>query len=145
MQVASESELVDIPLINPPKRKVTNPHGNPKWVKGGPSPNPHGRIPPKTVTWEDPGIRGKFLIQKYGIKEILKFAKNIKKAPLSTQDAQIVAQIARSFEDGQELERFQNRTFGKVPDKQINLNVNLDVSPEQLSERAMELLARISD
>ena len=134
---AEESELFE-----PVKRGK----GNPTWHKGMTTPNPQGRgaLPP-SVTWQDPGVRGKYLIQKYGVKEILKFAKNIKKAPLSTHDAQIVAQIARSLEDGAELERFQNRTFGKVPDKQINLNMNIDATPEQLSERALELLARISD
>lgn len=91
----------------------------------------------------DPGRRRVALLEKYGVKKILKFAKDIQKANLTAQDAQLVMQIARSFYDGQELERFENRAYGKVPDKSINLNVNLDGTAEELGERARALLDRI--
>ena len=46
--------------------------------------------------------------------------------------------------DGIERERLYDRFFGKVPDRSINLNLNLDASPDQLTTRALELLQRVS-
>lgn len=136
-------DLSDLIASEPQKPKR---RGNPAFYKGMPSLNPGGKLKDENkIKWQDPGSRARYLIEKYGPHDIFRFANSkIKKTPLSTQDYQIVKQIARSFEDGQELERFQNRTFGKVPDKNINLNINLDATPEQLSERALELLSRIT-
>jgi hypothetical protein len=135
----SESSSFTTDLID--ETPIKRPRGNPNWLKN----KKPSAVPARQVTWQDPGSRGKVLLDKYGPAEIIKFAtSSIKKTPLSTQDYQLVKQLARTFESGDELERFNNRSFGKVPDKQINLNVNLDVSPEQLSERALALLATIA-
>ena len=119
---------------NPPLLQKRG-RGNPNWIKNGVSPIYQGMA--------DPGRRRVVLLEKYGIKKILKFAKDLEKAPLTAQDGQLVMQIARSFYDGQELERFENRAYGKVPDKSINLNVNLDGTAEELGQRAQALLDRI--
>lgn len=69
-----------------------------------------------------------------------------RKVPLSTQDAIVCVQLGNILEmrDGIERERMYDRLFGKVPDRTINLNLNLDVSPDQLSERAILLLQKIA-
>ena len=135
--VTVRDDLVTVPL----KRG----RGNPNWIRKHPKVEKDPFAKPR---WQDPTTRGRYLLEKFGVDEILAFGKKIadsKPVPLSTQDAQLVAQIARSLNDGTELERFQNRTFGKVPDKQISLNVNLETSPEKLSERALALLDNLTD
>jgi hypothetical protein len=117
--------------------------GNPNWIKGisKPAPVGNGR---KATGFADPSSRTKVLLEKYTPAQILDFAKNIAKAPLSTPDAVIIMHIANVLErNGLERERLYDRTFGKVPDKKINLNVNIDATPEQLSERALAVLARL--
>lgn len=121
----------------------SRPRGGPNMVKGGPSLNPSGRPP---SVWQNPSIRAEQLVAKYSPEQIIKFAKNIKKAPLSSADAIIIIQLANILQlrDGIERERLYDRTFGKVPDRTINLNLNLDATPQQLSERALALLNSIA-
>ena len=47
--------------------------------------------------------------------------------------------------DGLERERILDRMFGKVPDRSVNLNINIDTDPDQLSDKAMAMLARLED
>jgi hypothetical protein len=146
LSLNSDADIADLIDITPPKPKRK---GNPLLVKGYVL-NPNGRNgnvnkEENKIKWQDPASRARYLLEKYTPHQIFKFANSkIKHTPLSTPDYQLVRQIARTFEDGAELERFQNRTFGKVADKSINLNINLDATPEQLSERALELLSRIT-
>lgn len=146
LNASSDNDIADLIDIMPP---IPKKRGNPLLVKGYVL-NPNGRNgvnnkEENKIKWQDPSSRARYLLEKYTPHQIFKFANSkIKHTPLSTPDYQLVRQIARTFEDGAELERFQNRTFGKVPDKNINLNINLDATPEQLSERALDLLARIT-
>jgi len=99
--------------------------------------------PPKL---QDPGTRAKILVEKHGSEKILRALKdeNYLAREFSTYDGMIIIAIGNALKgSGDERERLFNRMFGKVPDKQVNLNVNVDLSPDQLSERAQELLARI--
>lgn len=101
--------------------------------------------------FQDPGPRARYLVEKYGIEQIVEWyeilktkdPKQIKTIPLSTPDCLLVGRIARAQFDGVELERLNDRTHGKVPDRNINLNINADVDPEKLSEQAAEMLARL--
>lgn len=82
--------------------------------------------------------------------EILKWYELIKNGnaegvPLSTGDILLVGRIARASRDDNALDKLHDRTFGKVPDRNINLNINADVDPEKLSEQAAEMLARLQD
>ena len=112
-----------------------------RWIKGMPSPNPSGKI---QTSVQPPEQRAKILLAKYSPQQIMAFAKDIKKAPLSTPDAIIVMHLANVLNaDGLERERLYDRTFGKVPDRAININLNLDSTPEQMSERALALLGEL--
>lgn len=101
--------------------------------------------------FQDPGPRGRYLVEKYGMAEIMKFYKLMQQedgalaVPLSTQDCLLVGRIARAQKDDNALDKLYDRTFGKVPDRSINLNINADVDPEKLSEQAAEMLARLAD
>jgi hypothetical protein len=118
-----------------------------------PNPLPISRKSPGgsvATGFQDPGPRGRFLVEKYGMTEILKYYKmvqdgNAEAIPLATQDILLVGRIARAARDGNELDKLYDRTFGKVPDRNINLNINADVDPEKLSEQAAEMLARLAD
>jgi hypothetical protein len=103
----------------------------------------------KKNVWQNPSIRAEYLIGKYQTDEIIRFAKliaNGKRTPLSSQDCIVCIQLANIFQlrDGIERERLYDRTFGKVPDRSISLNLNIDATPEQLSERALALLDKIA-
>jgi len=117
--------------------------GNPNFYKGMPAP------PKRTsATWQPPAQRAEYLVAKYGSDEIIAMAKLIaagKKSPLSSQDCVVCIQLANIYElrDGAERERLYDRTFGKVPDRAININLNLDSTPEQMSERALALLGEL--
>lgn len=102
--------------------------------------------------FQDPGPRGRFLAEKYGVQQIQDWYKLVlandgsaKAIPLSTPDIMLLGRIARSFKDDAALDKFYDRSFGKVPDRNINLNINADVDPEKLSEQAAEMLARLRD
>lgn len=116
-----------------------------RYKKGDPSPNPSGKPP---STWQPPAQRAEALTRFYTPKEITRMAKAIsagKDTPLSSQDAIVCVHLANIYKaDGLERERLYDRTFGKVPDRQVNVNVNLDVAPEQLSDRALTLLEKIA-
>ena len=99
----------------------------------------------RASTWAEPRLRAEALSAKYEPDQIIKFAQEIaagKKTPLSSQDAIICINLANIYEmrSGEERERLYNRIFGKVPDKAINLNLNIDATPQQLSDRAQALL-----
>lgn len=127
--------------------EAKRPRGNPNWSKGMPSQNPSGR---PTQTWQPPSQRAEYLTTKFKTHELIAFAKLIangeRVSQLSSQDAIVCIQLANIYQlrDGIERERMYDRLFGKVPDRTINLNLNLDVSPDQLSERATALLRKIA-
>src|SRR5271156_663472 len=95
-----------------------------------PTKRPRGRPPFAPGSFADPGPRGRYLVEKFGTAQILqwyealKIKEERKKVPLSAADCLIIGRLARAQFDGLELERFHDRTFGKVPDRNINLNVN---------------------
>lgn len=92
---------------------------------------------------QEPGTRLKILVAKHGIKKVLAVAENPEKfdKEMTLYDATLIVAWAKALQgSGENLERLLNRMFGKVPDKQINLNLNLDVEAEQLSNRARDLL-----
>jgi hypothetical protein len=103
--------------------------------------------PPSLHSTAEPGTRMKYLVKEYGTDVILR-AMNDQKflaQTFSAYDAMLIAGIGNSIKgSGEERERVLNRMFGKVPDKQINLNLNIDVRPEQLTSKANEMLARIA-
>lgn len=134
--------------LAPPLRSPTpfkRPRGNPNWIKQNPG---NGRPP---AVFQDPGQRARYLLHKYGPDEVINLATQVRagkinKTKLSTLDAMLIVQMGNILQsDGLERERLWDRIFGKVPDRNINLNANLDISPEELSQRAKEMLARISD
>lgn len=107
-----------------------------------------GRPPARPGRFADPGPRALELLEKFGMDKIVQFYEDgiaKKKVPLSSGDMLLVGRLARAFRDGTELEHLHNRSYGKVPDKNINLNVNVEADPEKLSERAAEMLARLQD
>lgn len=95
----------------------------------------------------EPGARAKVLVEQHGTQAILAALKDEEElAKFSTYDAMLIMGIANSLKgNGDERERMFNRMFGKVPDKSINLNLNVDVSPEQLTTRADKLLDDLGD
>lgn len=124
---------------------MANPNPTPiaKRGRGGRSPLPPG-------SFADPGPRARYLVERFGMTEILKWYELIKNGnaegvPLSTGDILLVGRIARASRDDNALDKLHDRTFGKVPDRNINLNINADVDPEKLSEQAAEMLARLQD
>lgn len=124
--------------VIPPKR------GNPAWVKGKTT-NPGG-VSSLAASFEDPGPRAKFLVKQHGIDIILKAMADpaLLAKSFSTYDGMIIMGVANSLRgNGEERERMFNRMFGKVPDKQINMNLNIDIAPEQLTNRAHDMLARL--
>lgn len=117
-----------------PKNKV----GNPAWVKGV------LQRAPKMM--EDPGVRMKFLAKEHGIAVILACMKDEKllAKTFSTYDGMLIMGFANSLKGSDTArESMLNRMFGKVPDKQINLNLNIDVDPENLSSRAGDMLSSL--
>lgn len=102
------------------------------------------------MTWQPPSQRAEYLTTKFKTHELIAFAKQIangeRVSQLSSQDAIVCIQLANIYQlrDGLERERMYDRLFGKVPDRTINLNLNLDVSPDQLSQRAITLLQKIA-
>lgn len=129
-----------------PQPPLVKKRGNPLWVKGF---TPPPRTNPKATyeqIWQDPGPRAKKLIEKHGIQEVMKAADDIKYAAkhFSSYDQMILAAIANAMKgNGEERERLFNRMFGKVPERTINLNVNVDIDPTKLTDRARDMLARI--
>lgn len=127
---------------------VKRSRGNPNWYKGmAQTQSPHSGGRP--ATWQSPSVRAEYLVRKYSTAQIIAYAKLIsdgKKTKISSPDAIIVVQLANVLQlrDGLERERLYDRLFGKVPDKVLNLNINLDATPSQLSERANALLQRIA-
>lgn len=96
---------------------------------------------------EEPGTRAKVLVEVHGTEKILRAIKDEKylAANFTTYDAMIIVGIGNALKgSGDERERMFNRMFGKVPDKSINLNLNVEVGPEQLSKRAKDMLNRIT-
>lgn len=138
-QSAEESELVApiIPLASYPPAKMPS-----KWFKGMESP----RKIAHQIVFQDPGSRAKILLEKFGVDQIIKFSKNIKKAPVSSFDGMLIIQMGNILvlRDGLERERLWDRMFGKVPDKNININLNLDAPSDQLRNRALDLLEKLS-
>lgn len=127
--------------------ETKRPRGNPNWVKGMRPVCTTGGKP--VMTWQPPAQRAEYLSTHYTPNELIKMAVEIaagKSTKLSTQDAIVCVQIANILQmrDGVERERLYDRLFGKVPDRTINLNLNLDASPDQLSERALALLQKIA-
>lgn len=128
-------------LTEPVKRK-----GNPAWVKGMATPFRGSKSGTKGI--QDPGPRAKLLVERHGIASILKAIedKDYLAETFSTYDGMLIVGIGNSLRgNGEERERMLNRMFGKVADKQINLNVNIDASPEQLSDNALGLLDDMAD
>lgn len=106
---------------------------------------PAGTKPP---VLQDPGTRAKDLVARHGAGKILRALNDERylASEFSTYDGMLIVAIGAALRgSGEERERLFNRMFGKVPDKQINLNVNVDVQPDALSARAKELLARLGD
>lgn len=128
-----------------PTTPFKRPRGNPNWINKNPG---RGRPP---AVFQDPGHRARYLLERYGSDEIINLAVlvqtgKINKTKLSTFDCMLVVQMASILKsDGLERERLWDRIFGKVPDRAMNINMNLDATPEQLSERALALLARLQD
>jgi len=111
-----------------------------------------GGRPPRLPTdaFADPGPRGRVLVEKYGGAQIIAWyrliqAERAEEVPLSTGDMLLIGRIARGMRDGAELDKLYDRSFGKVPDRSINLNINAGVDPEKLSEQAAEMLARLGE
>lgn len=128
-------ELINEPVV----RK-----GSPNWIKGV-SANPKGRGLGSTGL-QDPGPRMKLLAEKHGIETILKAMDDhaFLGKTFSTYDGMLIVGLGNSLKgSGEERERMLNRMFGKVPDRQINLNLNVDVAPEQLSARAGNLFSQL--
>lgn len=96
----------------------------------------------------DPGGRFRELIARHSPEKILKALRDEKflEKEFSTYDGVLIMAIGAALKgNGDERERMFNRMFGKVPDKTINLNLNVDVTPAALSSRAQEILGRIEE
>lgn len=97
---------------------------------------------------QEPSPRMRLLLQAHGVAKILKAAKDhdYLEKEFSGYDGLLIIALANALKgDETAIENRLNRMFGKVPDKQVNLNVNLDVSPEQLTERALSLLDDLTE
>lgn len=145
--MAANQDLIpidpDLVEVEPPKNKG----GNPLFKKGQPNPYQVRDAASRKARWADPATRTLELLEKYGVKKIVVYYKMIcagRNVPCSSGDALIIGRIARAYMNGEELERLYNRSYGKVPERSLNMNINLDATPEQLSERALELLARVN-
>ena len=95
----------------------------------------------------EPGFRTKELIKKHGIEVILKAMDDPKflAETFSSFDGMLIMGVANALKgNGEERERMLNRMFGKVPDKQINLNLNIEADPDKLSEKASTMLASLA-
>lgn len=102
--------------------------------------------PTSGLQLQDPGTRAKTLIQKHGPEKVLRALRDEKflEKNFTTYDGMLIMGIGAALKgSGDERERMFNRMFGKVPDKQINLNLNIDINPATLSNRAREMLDRI--
>lgn len=123
-------------------------HGvNPITGKNMPIPYLSGKKPigRPTSPLQDPGPRTKALLDKFGTKTILEAIDDRDKLDkFSAYDAMLIVGLANSLKgSGEERERMFNRMFGKVPDKQISLNVNIDVDSDQLTGKAQDMLANL--
>lgn len=117
-----------------------------KWYKGAPLANPRGRKAGSTG-FQEPNVRIKHLLQTHGIDVMLKAMKDEKflAKTFSAFDGMHIISLAKALKgDHQAYEHALNRMFGKVPDKQINLNLNIETDPDQLSERASALLGNLA-
>ena len=125
---------------------MKRPRGNPNWLKGK-KPDGAGRKP-NSGGLQDPSPRLKFLVDQHGIGHILKAMEDQKylEKNFSTYDGLLIMGLANGLKgDGLERERILDRMFGKVPDRSVNLNINIDTDPDQLSDKAMAMLARLED
>lgn len=119
--------------------------GNPAWVKGFVA-NPNGRKQVSTKGIQEPGPRMKLLLAQHGVGKILKAAKDPQflDKEFSGYDGMLIMALANSLSGNETaIENRLNRMFGKVPDKQVNLNLNIDADPQQLSDRALSMLAQL--
>lgn len=122
--------------IKTPKKPV----GNPLWVKGY---NPKAHI----LSVAEPNVRLKELVRDHGIATILKAMNEPEflAETFSTYDGMHIISLAKALKgDHQAYEHALNRMFGKVPDKQINLNLNIEADPDKLSERANGMLSSLA-
>lgn len=121
-----------LPDSDLPKKK-----GNPAWFKG------MKQLQPKPSGVQEPSPRLKYLCEAHGVESILKAMKDEKylAKTFSTYDGILIIGLANALKGSDNArESLLNRMFGKVPDKQINLNLNVDSSPEQLSDKALAML-----
>lgn len=136
-------EISDLYSLEKKPQKPVNKGGN--WYKGMPSP----ALAKKYGGFQNPQERAKTLCDEYTPAQIVEFAKKIrdgKSTPLTTPDAIIVVHLANIFSaDGLERERLYDRTFGKVPERIMTLNINLDVAPEQLQDSALAILNKLTE
>lgn len=115
--------------------------------KGRPSAASRGHLPPFLRGIQEPGPRLRALVEKHGIAHILKAMNSEKYLAdnFSAYDGLLIMGLANGLKgDGVERERLLDRMFGKVPDRAINVNLNLETDPSQLSDKALELLARLT-
>jgi len=113
----------------------------PKGQRGNPN-----NLNLKRSGLQEPGPRAKLLCEKHGVKAILAAMEDPTELDkYSTYDAMLIIGLANSLKGSEQArENMLNRMFGKVPDKQVNLNINVDADPEQLSDKAQDLLAQLS-
>lgn len=119
--------------------------GNPNWVKGHVA-NPNGRKQVSTKGIQEPGPRMKLLLQEHGAAKILKASKDpdFLDKNFSGYDGMLIMALANSLSGNETaIENRLNRMFGKVADKQINLNLNVDADPAALSSNAFDLLGQL--
>jgi hypothetical protein len=116
------------------------------WSDGAIVLNPNGAGRKPGIP--EPGTRMRYLLEKHGVEVILKGMENKKflAKTFSSYDAMLIVGFANSINGSDTArESMLNRMFGKVPDKQINLNINAEFTPQQLAQRAQEMLAQLGD
>lgn len=119
--------------------------GNPAWVKGM---KPPYVAKHHNAGMQDPGPRAKVLVEKHGAAAVLRAMRDEKFLAdnFSIYDGMIIIGLGNALKgSGEERERMFNRMFGKVPDKTINLNLNVEVQPSQITARAEELLEQLGN
>lgn len=112
--------------------------GNPEWVKG---------VAQRYPKMQEPGPRLKLLVENHGADVVLKAMKDEKflAEKFSVMDGMHIISLAKALKgDHQAYEHALNRMFGKVPDKAVNINLNIDADPAQLSEKANAMLGNLA-